>query len=88
VVNLKSGASARITVTRDGKPVPLAQRGIDLKADAGGKTYVEVREGRMYYVIQNEDSATHDLRLHAADPGVAINSFTFGNRCLTEFDRL
>ena len=88
VMNLKTRASSRVYVTRDGKPVPRGQRGIDLKADPDGKTYVEVREGRMYYVIQNEDSGTHDLRLHATDPGVAINSFTFGNRCLTNFDRL
>lgn len=88
VMNLKRGASSRVYVTRDGKPVPPAQRGIDVQADAGGKTYIEVREGRMYYLIQNEDSGTHDLKLHVADPGVAINSFTFGNRCLTSFDRL
>ena len=42
----------------------------------------------MYYAIQGEDAGQHELRLYATDPGVAINSFTFGNRCLTKFDRL
>ncbi len=88
VMNLKSGASSRVYVTRDGKPVPRAQRGVDVQADASGKTFIEVRDGRMYYAIQNEDSGFHDLKLHASDTGVAINSFTFGNRCLTEFDKL
>jgi thiol-disulfide isomerase/thioredoxin len=88
VMNLKRGTSARVYVTRDGKPIPPARRGVDVRADGGGRTYVDVREGRMYYVVQGEDAATHDLRLSPTAAGVAINSFTFGNRCLTEFHRL
>jgi thiol-disulfide isomerase/thioredoxin len=88
VMNLKSGTTSRVYVTRDGKPVPSARRGVDVKADAGGRSYIHVREGRMYYAIQGEDAGQHELRLYATDRGVAINSFTFGNRCLTKFDRL
>lgn len=88
VMNLRSGTSARVYVARDGKPVPPGQRGVDVKADARGLTYVDVREGRMYYLIQGEDSGRHDLRLLPTDSGVAVNSFTFGNRCLTNFERL
>jgi thiol-disulfide isomerase/thioredoxin len=87
VMNLKKGATARVYVTRDGKPVPQARRGIDVQADAHGRTYIDVREGRMYYAIQAEDQGSHELRLSPTDAGVAINSFTFGNRCL-KFDRL
>jgi len=88
VMNLKRGQSARVYVTRDGKPVPAPRRGVDVAADARGRTYIDLREGRMYYAIQGEDRGTHDLRLSPTGPGVAINSFTFGNRCLTKFDRL
>ncbi len=88
VLNLKSGTVARVYVTRDGKPLPAAMRGVDVRLDGAGRTYLDVREGRMYYVVQGEDSAQHELRLFAVEPGVAVNSFTFGNRCLTEFDRL
>src|SRR2546426_13777 len=88
VMNLKRGQSARVYVTRDGKPVPAPRRGVDVAADARGRTYIDLREGRMYYAIQGEDRGTHDLRLSPTDLGVAINSFTFGNRCLTKFDRL
>ena len=88
VMNLKNGTASRVYVTRDGKPVPGARRGVDVQADAGGRTYIDVREGRMYYAIQGEDAGQHELRLYATDPGVGINSFTFGNRCLTKFDRL
>ena len=88
VMNLHKGASARVYVTRDRKPVPAGKRGVDVQADARGRTYIDLREGRMYYAIQNEDMAAHELRLAPNDAGVAINSFTFGNRCLTRFDRL
>ena len=88
VMNLKRGASAKVYVTRDGKPVPAARRGVDVKVDPRGRTYIEVREGRMYYAIQGEDMGTHQLQLSPLEAGVAINSFTFGNRCLTKFDRL
>ena len=58
-----------------------------MKVDPRGRTYIELREGRMYYVIQGEDPGSHELRLSPTDASVAINSFTFGNRCL-KFDRL
>ena len=88
VMNLRSGATARVYVTRDGRPLPTPKRGVDVKADSRGRTYIDVLEGRMYYVVQGEDAADHDLRLFAMAPGLAVNSFTFGNRCLTNFDRL
>ena len=88
VMNLRRGASSRVYVTRDRKPVPAARRGVDVQVDPRGRTYIDVREGRMYYAIQGEDMGPHELRLSPTDAGVAINSFTFGNRCLTKFDRL
>ena len=87
VMNLKKGTAARVYVTRDGKPVLPSRRSIDVKVDPRGRTYIELREGRMYYVIQGEDPGSHELRLSPTDASVAINSFTFGNRCL-KFDRL
>ena len=63
VMNLKRGASSRVYVTRDGKPVPAPRRGVDVAADARGRTYIDVREGRMYYAIQGEDTGAHELRL-------------------------
>jgi len=87
VMNLRKGTAARVFVTRDGKPVLPSRRGIDVKTDTRGRTYIDVREGRMYYAIQGEDQGSHELRLSPTDAGVAINSFTFGNRCL-KFDRL
>ncbi|HEX7078822.1 MAG TPA: redoxin domain-containing protein [Candidatus Eisenbacteria bacterium] len=88
VMNLRSGSGVRVYVSRDGKPVPTANRGVDVKADPRGRTYIDVSDGRMYYVIQGEDDGQHDLRLLPTAAGLAVNSFTFGNRCLTNFERL
>ncbi len=84
----KVAGPSRVYVTRDQKPIPARRRGVDVQVDARGRTYVDVREGRMYYAIQAEDAAPHELRLSPTEAGVAINSFTFGNRCLTKFERL
>jgi len=88
VMNLKKGATARVYVTRDGRPVPPNHRGVDVAFDVKGRTFIDVREGRMYYAIKGEDMGAHELRLIPTVAGVSINSFTFGNRCLTRFDRL
>jgi hypothetical protein len=42
----------------------------------------------MYYVIRGEDAGGHELRLFTTSSGLVVNSFTFGNRCLTKFERL
>lgn len=77
-----------LTVTRDGQPVPADRRGVDVKADADGQTYVTIDESRMYYIITKEDDGTHDLRFYPRSAGARICSFTFGNKCLADFDRL
>jgi thiol-disulfide isomerase/thioredoxin len=88
VMNLRKGATGRVYVTRDGKPLPAGKRGVDVRTDPRGRTYIDVSEGRMYYAIQDEDMGAHELHLAPTSAGVAVNSFTFGNRCLTKFERL
>jgi len=88
VMHAKTVNAKRVYVTRDGKSLPAGKRGVDVRVDEQGRTYIDVLEGRMYYVVQGEDASEHELRLSPLLPGVAINSFTFGNRCLTKFDHL
>ena len=88
VMNVKAAKSERVYVTRDGKSLPAAKRGVDVQVDEKGQTYIDVAENRMYYVVKGEDALEHELRLAPVLPGIGINSFTFGNRCLTNFDRL
>jgi len=87
---LNRGASHPVTVTvlRDGKPIPKAMRGKDIRVDKDGKTYIEIDAPRMYYVVTKEDAGKHELVFEPRSAGVRICSFTFGNRCLENFDRL
>jgi len=78
----------RIYVTRDDEPIPSDQRGSDIVEDLGGGTYVVLEDPRLYYLITNEDSEPHELKLWVQKKGVMINSFSFSNRCLSQFDHL
>jgi peroxiredoxin len=78
-----------VVLTRDGKPIPEAQRGKDIRVRPDGQTVLTIDEPRMYYLVTNEDDArTHEIVLSPSKKGARICSFTFGNRCLEEFERL
>lgn len=77
-----------VTVLRDGKPIPRGMRGKDIRVDKNGQTYIEIDAPRMYYVVTKEDAGKHELVFEPRAAGVRICSFTFGNRCLADFDRL
>ena len=83
-----AGKSEPVFVTRDDEPVPQALRGVDLKEDPEGKTFFLAQEPRLYYLIAKEDEDDHEIRLWIQGKGVTIYSFSFSNRCLTDFDHL
>lgn len=78
--------NVRVYVTRDGLPVEPGFRGVDVKEDETGKTYVLLEEPRLYYLITNENEEVHEVKLWVMDEGVGIYSFAFANRCLSDFD--
>ena len=79
---------AILLVTRDGMPIPKSMRGQDIAEDSQGRTVIKIDEPRMYYVITKEDDKPHELRFFPKTDGIRIYSFTFGNKCLEDFDRL
>ncbi|HZV13603.1 MAG TPA: redoxin domain-containing protein [Candidatus Kapabacteria bacterium] len=78
----------QLVVTRDGKPIPEAVRGQDITVNAKGETVITIDESRMYYCITKEDDQKHELRFYPQEAGARICSFTFGNKCQADFDRL
>jgi len=78
----------RIYVTRDDVPVPPKLRGLDLRGDEDDKTYFTLDESRLYYLIQSENQEPHELKVWTNTKGVAINSFSFANICLSEFEHV
>ncbi len=79
---------ATLVVMRDGKPIPKLMRGQDIMEDNEGRTVIKIDEPRMYYVITKEDDKPHELRFFPKTDSIRIYSFTFGNKCLEDFDRL
>jgi thiol-disulfide isomerase/thioredoxin len=75
----------RLYVTQDGKPLAKEARGVDVRTESDGRTYVELSGKRMYYLVNNSEFGGHRLRLYALDPGLSLYSFTFGNNCENKF---
>lgn len=78
---------SHVYVTRDEEPIPPGLQGLDLRENSRG-TYFLLNEPRLYYLIQNEDLDPHELKIWPALKDVAVNSFSFANLCLADFERL
>ncbi len=88
VLNLARGHATRLYIKQDGTYLTATNKGADVKIDPDGRSYLEVREPRMYYLVQNPQFGNHTVDLLPAAEGVMIDSFTFGNNCQTDFDHL
>ena len=88
VMNVSHGHPSSVHIQQDGKDLTAADKGVDVKFDSQGHSYVEVREPRMYYLVQNPAFGTHVVTLTPTKPGLTVNAFTFGNDCQTQFPHL
>ena len=88
VMNLARDRPERLYITQDGKDLTQAGKGVDVRFDAQGHSYIEVQEPRMYYLVQNPSFGSHTVTLRPSAPGITVNSFTFGNNCQTGFAHL
>lgn len=66
-----------VTVNLDGKPVPLALRGTDLRALPDGRTVIFVGRARMYSIISHQTYGIHMLALSFSKPGMELYTLTF-----------
>lgn len=80
VLSLDHAKEARVNLFMDGSPLPKDNAGEDVKFDAKG-AYVEVTEGRMYYLVRSPELGGHMLALQPEGSGFTLHSFTFGNNC-------
>jgi hypothetical protein len=88
VINVTRGHPERLYITQDGQSLTKENQGVDVQLDAQGRSYVEVREPRMYYLVSNPVFGSHTIVLAPTAPGITIDSFTFGNNCQTHFAHL
>jgi len=88
VINVSHGHPSALYIQQDGKDLTAANKGVDVKFDSQGHSYIEIREPRMYYLVQNPAFGAHSVTLTPTKPGLTVNSFTFGNDCQTHFPHL
>jgi thiol-disulfide isomerase/thioredoxin len=88
VINVSHGKPSRLYIQQDGKSLTERDKGADVRLDSQGRSYLEVREPRMYYLVSNPSFGAHSLSLFPTQSGLTVNSFTFGNDCQTKFSHL
>ena len=80
VIHPLSEAGFKVSVEQDGKPVPKENRGADTMEE-NGKTFLIVKEPRMYNIINNSKFAHFTLRLSTDSPSFGAYAFTFTTDC-------
>jgi thiol-disulfide isomerase/thioredoxin len=78
VLATATGSPMQAIVTLDGRPVPVADRGSDIRVDATSQTVVNVSAPNMYRLVLAPNVETHQLRVVAKQAGLEAYDFTFG----------
>ncbi|MGH9540485.1 MAG: redoxin domain-containing protein, partial [Terriglobales bacterium] len=88
VLNVARGRPERVYIQQDGHSLTAADKGVDVKIDPAGRSYIDVDEARLYYLVANPAFGAHDVLLLPSAPGLTVDSFTFGNNCQISFPHL
>lgn len=73
-----SGRPMDAVVALDGRPVPVNERGANIRVDASGRTVVAVTVPDMYRLVLAPGVENHQLTVVAEQPGLEAYDFTFG----------
>ena len=68
-----------VFVYLDDSPVPEARAGKDIMYDEEGNSYVQVDEARMYFLLNQSEFGTGELRLASNSVDFSVFAFTFGS---------
>ena len=78
VLATATGVPMEAIVTLDSRPVPVADRGADIRVDATGQTVVNVTAPNMYRLVLAPGVEDHQLNVVAKQAGLEAYDFTFG----------
>ena len=73
-----SGQPMDAVVALDGRPVPVNERGANIRVDASGRTIVRVTAPDMYRLVLAPTVENHQLTVVAEQAGLEAYDFTFG----------
>ncbi len=74
-----NGKTYDVIVTLDDKPIPKDMKGEDVFYDDFGRSFVRVKEGKMYNLISGERFGIYTLKLYTNSDAFSLYSFTFGS---------
>ncbi len=77
VIKPELGQPLRVVVLQDGKPIPPADKGADIRYTPTGQSYVLVDTPRMYVLTHLAKYGSHVLTLIPQAQGFGLYSFTF-----------
>jgi len=83
VIHPQAESGFKVLVEQNGKPVPKEDRGADI-SEEDGKTFLLVKEPRMYNIINNSKFGRAVLRLSSDSPSFGAYAFTFTTDCRAE----
>lgn len=73
--------AVRVWLMLNGEPIKAEMRGADVEEDALGRTFVTVREPRIYALVGGVTAGDRALMLLPEAPGVAVHKFSFTAEC-------
>jgi thiol-disulfide isomerase/thioredoxin len=82
VIKPHGGEDFKVVVEQDGKAVSKEDRGSDI-IEENGKTYLFVKDPRMYNIINNSKFGRFKLTLSSNSPSFAAYAYTFTTACQT-----
>ena len=68
-----------VLVYLDDAPVPEERAGKDIMYDPDGSSYIEVDESRMYFLVDQPEFVSGELRLASNSPDFSLFALTFGS---------
>ena len=70
------GKPSRIYIEQDNKDLTTQNKGADVQFDSSGHSYIEVREPRMYYLVQNPSFGSHMVELIPSRAGNPLSTLS------------
>ena len=77
VINPESERDFKVSIMQDNKFLTPEDAGDDVLCNEEGKSYISVKEAKLYNLVKNKDVRSHTLQMSTTSNGFAVYAFTF-----------